>query len=114
MVGGSHRRAHAALVYNPVKSDGKRLRTTLIARSTQHGWASPKIYETSVEDPGGEITRTALDEGAEVVLVAGGDGTVRAVAEAVAGTGIPLAIVPSGTGNLFALNLGLPQTSPRG
>lgn len=114
MVGGSHRRAHAALVYNPVKSDGKRLRTTLIARSTQHGWASPKIYETSVEDPGGEITRTALDEGAEVVLVAGGDGTVRAVAEAVAGTGIPLAIVPSGTGNLFALNLGLPQTSPEG
>lgn len=112
MVGGAHRRAHAALVYNPVKSDGKRLRTTLIARSMQHGWGSPKFYETTVEDPGQDVTRLALDDGADVVLVAGGDGTVRAVAETMAGTGIPLAIVPSGTGNLFALNLGLPQTTP--
>ncbi len=112
MVGGAHKRAHAALVYNPVKCDGKRLRTTVLARSSQHGWASPRFYETTVEDPGQDVTRRALAEGAAVVLVAGGDGTVRAVAEAVAGTGIPLAIVPSGTGNLFALNLRLPQASP--
>ncbi|MEJ1092073.1 diacylglycerol/lipid kinase family protein [Microbacterium istanbulense] len=112
MVGGAHKRAHAALVYNPVKCDGKRLRTTVLARSAQHGWASPRFYETTVEDPGQDVTRRALAEGAAVVLVAGGDGTVRAVAEAVAGTGIPLAIVPSGTGNLFALNLRLPQASP--
>ncbi|REJ07473.1 sphingosine kinase [Microbacterium bovistercoris] len=106
------KRQHAALVFNPIKVDEKRLRTALKAGSKKHGWAAPKFYETTVEDAGQEATRTAIDEGAAAVLVAGGDGTVRAVSEAIAGTDVPLAIVPSGTGNLFARNLDLPLTDP--
>lgn len=61
-----------------------------------------------MEDAGQHATAQALERGVDVVLVAGGDGTVRAVSEAIANSGVPLAILPSGTGNLLARNLGLP------
>ena len=104
--------AHAALVLNPVKVDAPRLRSALTALSRANGWAPPRFYETSVDDPGQGITRTALADGAAAVLAAGGDGTVRAVAEAMAGSDVPFAVVPSGTGNLFARNLALPLARP--
>lgn len=112
MTGLGIEQAHAALVFNPVKVDERRLRTALLALSAKHGWQPPRFYETSIEDPGQQVTRTALDEGASAVLAAGGDGTVRAVAESMAGSGIPFAVVPGGTGNLFARNLELPLTNP--
>lgn len=101
-------RAHAALVLNPVKVDVERLRSGLVSLSKAHGWAPPLVYETTIEDPGQDVTRAAIDSGAAAVLAAGGDGTIRAVAESMAGTGIPFAVLPGGTGNLFARNLGLP------
>jgi len=99
----------AALVYNPVKvKSAPELIAAVSNHSARRGWADPLILETSVEDPGQRITQHAIAQGASVVLVAGGDGTVRAVAEAMRGSGVPLAIVPSGTGNLLARNLLLP------
>jgi diacylglycerol kinase (ATP) len=53
------------------------------------------------------LLRTAIEVGADAVVVAGGDGTVNLAIQEVAGTGIPLGIVPSGTGNDFAATLGL-------
>ena len=44
----------------------------------------------------------------DVVIAVGGDGTVRTVASAVSGTGHALGIIPIGTGNLFARNMGVP------
>ncbi|WP_417509989.1 diacylglycerol/lipid kinase family protein [Microbacterium sp.] len=103
---------HAALVYNPIKVDEKRLRSALHDLSSEAGWEAPSFYPTSIEDAGQQAAREAIATGVDVVLVAGGDGTVRAVAEAMAGTDVPLAIVPSGTGNLLARNLGLPLLDP--
>ena len=105
-------RPQAALVYNPIKVDEKHLRSQLRALSKDAGWEHPAFYPTTVEDAGQGLTREALKRGVDVVLVAGGDGTVRAVAEAIAGSGVPLAIIPSGTGNLLARNLGLPLGHP--
>ncbi len=67
-------------------------------------------WETTADDPGQGVTRQALAAGADLVVVAGGDGTVRAVAEHLAdnAAGTELAIVPLGTGNLLARNLGVP------
>ncbi|MFC0196696.1 diacylglycerol/lipid kinase family protein, partial [Microbacterium arthrosphaerae] len=113
MAGGAERPApKAALVYNPTKVDGDALRQTVARLAKEAGWSEPLFYETTVDDLGDDVTREALEEGANAVLVAGGDGTVRAVSEAMSGSGVPLAIVPSGTGNLLARNLKLPLTDP--
>lgn len=102
----------AALVYNPIKVDADELRELVTRLSSEAGWSEPLFYETTVDDLGDDVTRQALDEGVDAVLVAGGDGTVRAVSEAMTGSDVPLTIVPSGTGNLLARNLLLPLDGP--
>ena len=97
----------AAVIYNPVKVDVRALKKAVKAAEVASGWDKSLWFETSVADPGGDATASALEKGADVVLAAGGDGTVRAVAEALRGRGVPLAVVPSGTGNLLARNLGV-------
>ncbi|QEW04336.1 diacylglycerol/lipid kinase family protein [Microbacterium lushaniae] len=102
----------AALVYNPTKVDPAQLRDLVARLAREAEWAEPLFFETTVDDLGDDAARAALDEGADAILVAGGDGTVRAVSEALTDTGVPLTIVPSGTGNLLARNLNLPLTDP--
>ena len=102
----------AAVVYHPLKTDLPALRSAIAHHEHQAGWGPTRWYETDAEDAGIAATRRAMAEGASVVLASGGDGTVRAVAEALRGSGIPIAIVPQGTGNLLARNLGIPLGRP--
>jgi diacylglycerol kinase family enzyme len=97
----------AAVVYNPVKIDVATLRPIVELAAVAEGWGETRWAETSVDDPGAGMTARLVADGASMVLAAGGDGTVRSVAESLAGTGVPLAILPSGTGNLLARNLDL-------
>ncbi|MET0422314.1 MAG: diacylglycerol kinase family protein [Actinoplanes sp.] len=71
------------------------------------GWPEPKYYETTPEDPGKGQTEQAVRDGAELIFACGGDGTVMAVVTALAGTDTVMAVLPAGTGNLLAANLGL-------
>ena len=68
---------------------------------------------TSAAEDGLALTRRAVADGASLVFAVGGDGTVRACAEALAATGVPLAIVPLGTANLMARALGVPTRPDR-
>lgn len=71
------------------------------------GW-EPRIYTTSGTEVLAEVVRQALDAGASLVIAAGGDGTVSEVGSALAFTGVPLGIVPTGTWNALAHNLAIP------
>ncbi|MCR8669722.1 diacylglycerol kinase family protein, partial [Agrococcus sp. HG114] len=68
---------------------------------------------TTPSATGGPQAREALESGADAVVAIGGDGTVRGVAGALAGTRVPLGVMPAGTANLFARNLALPLRDPR-
>ncbi len=73
-----------------------------------HGHPDQKWILTSAESACGDLAEETTAHRPALVVVCGGDGTVRACAEVLAGTHIPLAVVPCGTGNLLARNLGLP------
>ena len=100
----------AAVVYNPIKVDLPKLRRTVAKAQKDAGWSESIWLPTSVEDIGGGQARQAIEERADVVLAAGGDGTVRAVAEGLRGSGVPMALLPSGTGNILARNLDIAVT----
>lgn len=97
----------AAVVYNPIKVDVEVLRAAVAAAEHQAGFEPSLWLETEEDDPGSSMAREAAHQGVDVVLAAGGDGTVRAVAEGLRGSSVPLALLPSGTGNLLARNLKL-------
>lgn len=97
-----------AFIANPSKPGVAEFEAEARAMCAEAALPEPLWIETSPDDPGIGQTRQALDQGADLVVAVGGDGTVRAVAEALVGTGTPMALVPSGTGNLLARNLDVP------
>ncbi|WP_329108815.1 diacylglycerol kinase family protein [Micromonospora sp. NBC_01699] len=97
----------SAVVVNPTKVDVDQLRDTVTRALADAGWPEPSWYETTVNDPGRGQTRQAVEAGAEVVFVCGGDGTILSCVNALVGTDVAMAVLPVGTGNLLAANLGL-------
>ena len=98
-----------AVIVNPARVQAlSRLRRTIDEAVSVVGWPPAVWLETTPDDPGTGQALAAVAGGAQVVIVCGGDGTVRAAIAGLAGTDAALAIVPSGTGNLLAQNLGIP------
>ena len=104
----------ACVVVNPSKPRATTaVRSLLEDELREAGYAGPVWLETSVSEPGMMQARLALAAGARLVVAAGGDGTVRSVAAGLAGTGAQMGIVPLGTANLAARNLGVPVGDTR-
>lgn len=100
----------SVVVFNPVRVDDLEGRRAAVeAALTEAGWPLPEWVETTEDDPGAGQARQAVADGAQVVFVCGGDGTVRSCIEGLAGTDVALAVLPAGTGNLLAVNLGVPD-----
>jgi len=96
-----------AVIYNPTKVSDQ-FRQLVATRLERGSWADTLWLETSADDPGRGMTKEAVAAQVDLVIGAGGDGTIRVVADGLAGSGIPLGLVPAGTANLLARNLDLP------
>jgi diacylglycerol kinase family enzyme len=107
----------AFVVNRTLLRDPRRFTRRCQAAAEDHGWepwfAPDPVAVTRATADSPALTRQAVEAGADLVVAAGGDGTVRACAEALAGTGIPLAIVALGTANLVARALGVPARADR-
>ena len=98
-------------IVHPLKAGGiDAARENLARWAHAVGVSTPHVVVTSVDSPGAEQARKAVATGADLVIAWGGDGTVTSVSEGLAGTGVPLGLIPAGTGNLLARNLGIPLT----
>ncbi len=95
------------VVANPARPQAAAAVDALTRRAAVLTLPQPTVSWTTATDPGAAATREAVAAGAEVVVACGGDGTIRQVAGALAGTGIEMGILPVGRGNVLAHNLGL-------
>lgn len=101
----------AAIILNPSRLEAVGAMRARMARTCLAlGWDEPIVLETTPKDPGTSQTRRALAQDVDAVLALGGDGTVRAVAQALAGTSTPLGLLPIGSGTALARAVGLDVT----
>lgn len=98
-----------AVIMNPIKVSSS-FRADLDTRLIERGWNDTLWLETRVDDPGRSMTAQAVVAQVDLVIAAGGDGTIRAVADGLADLCMPLGLIAVGTGNLLARNLGIPLT----
>lgn len=103
--------ADTLIIINPVAGsvpDTGAMRRTVEDRLSAAGRRC-HVHETSESGDLPALVREACDRGITLVVAAGGDGTVGDVVNGLVGTGVPLGIIPAGTGNLLAGALGLPN-----
>jgi len=95
------------VVNGTLAKTGGRFLSLCQAGAARGGW-TPDFVVTDKAEAGVVAARDAAAGGADLVVAVGGDGTVRGCAEGLAGTGVPLGIVPLGTANLLARTLDIP------
>ncbi|OBH86397.1 diacylglycerol kinase [Mycobacterium sp. E2989] len=98
---------------NPVSGHGAAIRAAqlAIARLHQRGVEVVEIIGDDAQDAR-HLVSAALEKGADAVMVTGGDGVVSNALQVLAGTDVPLGIIPAGTGNDHAREFGIPTRDP--
>ncbi|MFQ5662595.1 MAG: diacylglycerol/lipid kinase family protein [Terriglobia bacterium] len=101
----------AALIYNPLSGRLRWRRERDLARAAYlleaYGLRSTRV-PTAGPGSATELARQQLAAGRDLIIVCGGDGTINEVVNGMVGSPVPLAILPAGTGNVLAKELGLP------
>lgn len=108
------KRRHILAIINPVSGTGNKDKIPrLIDTMVDHAHNSVSIIATEYPGHANEIAAQAVDDGIDVVVAIGGDGTVNEVGSALCGTQTALAIVPCGSGNGLARHLRIPMNASR-
>lgn len=102
-----------ALLTNPTAGKGRGLRARDAAlERLRSGGLRVRLVQGRDGDEALELAHRVVDEGTDGLVVCGGDGLVNLALQALAGSGLPLGIVPSGTGNDVARFLDIPRRDP--
>lgn len=99
----------ALLISNPAAARTDARAIGAVRDVLQGGGWSVELAVTAAAGDARRLAERGRDEGFDAVLSYGGDGTAMQIAGAIAGTGIPLGLLPGGTGNVLAGNLRLPR-----
>lgn len=98
----------AFLIFNPAAGQGDAETDLAFIKSQLEPVFDLGVHETQPDTDASELAHLAIEQGAEVIIASGGDGTVSAAAAAVIGSGIPFGVLPRGTANAFANALKIP------
>jgi diacylglycerol kinase (ATP) len=101
---------HAALIYNPASGQYSARRTAAIQDALdvlRSAGITTEEYETNGAGSGTTCAQRAIREGCDTIIACGGDGTVHEVVQSLVGTNVALGVVPLGTANALASDLGL-------
>lgn len=101
-----------ALIYNPLSGRKRWRRQRDLAHATAVlESAGMRVTPLPTPRPGSTtaLARTQVDRGRDLIIVCGGDGTINEVVGGMAGSQVPLAVLPAGTANVLAKELGLPR-----
>ncbi len=104
----NNRKKNACLVFNPVAGQSDPEADLAIIRRILQPRFNLDICLTTESVGASQLAQKAIEQGAEIIIASGGDGTLSEAAEAVVGTGVPLGIISRGTANAFATALGIP------
>jgi YegS/Rv2252/BmrU family lipid kinase len=113
MLTGVH---NAVIIYNPISGrgrGGRRGRLEQARQILQDAGIEAELQPTGAPGRATELARQAVAEGRELVIVVGGDGTINEAVNGLAGSQVPLALLPAGTANVVAKELSIPDDIPR-
>lgn len=98
------------LIVNPIAGCGYALKVMEQVQSVLTARNLPfRVMRTEYPGYAAKLAREAVEMGCEAVYVIGGDGTFSEAARGLAGSGIPIGLIPAGTGNDFVKTLGTPK-----
>jgi diacylglycerol kinase (ATP) len=106
----ANKRAFVVLNPSSGRADVDRLRQLLAGQLGEHGWAYD-VYEITGDEDVAAIVRAACARGADLVIAAGGDGTVASVVNGVWHSSAYIGILPAGTGNLLSRAMSIPTAA---
>jgi diacylglycerol kinase (ATP) len=106
---------NASIVFNPLAGGGHAARPQQIGEARAilaKAGIETDVRPTSVPGEAGQVAARAIEDGAEMIVVCGGDGTLNEVVNGIAGSQVPVALLPAGTANILAKELGIPWNIP--
>ncbi len=110
-----HEKKDALLIYNPTSGRRRHARVREVeeaARILTNAGIVTELAATTARLSATEIARKAVQDGRGMVIACGGDGTVNEVVNGLAGSSVPMALLPAGTANILAKELGIPWDIP--